>query len=203
MTPAEFRVLMGQRSDAQLLAPCLQNDDLPFVFEAKPDNWNIFRDELAAALGVVRADIRIVGSGRLGFSMKPGAQLKGFSDKSDIDVVIVNPAMFDQLWFSMLDAAYPRSPMTERLGGWLEKRRNEVYTGWLSPLKISLDVGIFGPQAKPVLDFSTKWFNALKRASRHPSRRHEDITVRLYRTWRHAQLYHLDSLAGLRKSLAE
>ena len=35
------------------------------------------------------------------------------------------------------------------------------------------------------------------------ARRHEDITGRLYRTWEHAELYHLHSLASLRKSLKE
>ena len=70
-------------------------------------------------------------------------------------------------------------------------------------MEIKLDVTIFGPKAKPVLDFNLQWFNALKQASRHFPRRHEDITGRLYRTWRHAELYHLHSLAALRKELAD
>jgi hypothetical protein len=202
MTPDEFRVLMQNQGDAQLLDPCLQDEAPPYVFDANPGDWNVFRDELAGKLGVMRVDIRIVGSARFGFSMKPGAKLKSFSDKSDIDLVVVSPAMFDALWFLILEGAYPRSPVTETMGGWLEKRRNEVYTGWLTPTKIKLDSRIFA-KAKPVLEFSARWFNAMKLAARHPSRRHEDIGVRLYRTWRHAQLYHLDSIAELRKSLAE
>ena len=203
MTPDEFRQLIQQQNDNQLLAPCLQNDDAPYIFQDAVAPWNVFRDEIAGKLGVVRADIRIIGSGRLGFSLKPGAQLKTFSDKSDVDVLIVNPGVFDELWFHLLEAAYPRSGAPARLGGWLEDRRNEVYTGWISPLEIRLDVKIFGAKAKPALDFRARWFNALKQASRHFSRRHEDSKGRLYRTWRHAQLYHLDGLAALRKSLAE
>ena len=76
-------------------------------------------------------------------------------------------------------------------------------TGWLNPLDIRIDAKIFGPKARPVLEFNTQWFITLKKASRHPLRRHEDIKGRLYRSWEHAELYHLHSLAALRKSLSE
>jgi hypothetical protein len=105
MTPDEFRQLLAEQTDLQMLAPCLHDDITPFVFDPKPDTWNVFRDELAVQLGVARGDIRVVGSGRLGFSMKPQGNLVGFRDKSDIDVVIVNADAFDHLWFSLLDAA--------------------------------------------------------------------------------------------------
>ena len=204
MIPEEFRGLLQRQSDRQLLDPCLRDEGTPYVFQEKSDAWDTFRDELVSHLGVSRADIRVVGSGRFGFSMKPGRNLRRFRDTSDIDVTIVNDGLFDQLWLSLLDAAYPRPPVTDTLsGGWLKRRKNELYTGWLTPLEIKLNIGIFGAKAKPVLDFNTRWFNALKQASRHPPQRHEDINGRLYRTWRHAELYHLHSLAALRKTLAD
>jgi hypothetical protein len=203
MTSEEFRDLLQRHSDSQLLEPCLHDDRAPYVFEPRPEAWDTFRDELVSGLGVSRADIRVVGSGRFGFSMNPGHSLKAFGDTSDIDVVIVNADLFDRLWLALLEAAYPRPPITNKLGGWLARRRNELYTGWLTPLKIRLDSKIVGARAKLVVDFNSRWFNTLKQASRHPPRRHEDITSRLYRTWPHAELYHLSSLAALRKALAE
>jgi hypothetical protein len=203
MTPGEFRDLVQRQSDPQLLDPCLHDDRTPYVFQPQPTAWDTFRDELVSLLGVSRGDIRVVGSARFGFSMKPGRNLKAFADTSDIDVVIVNADLFDRLWLALLDAAYPRPPITEKFGGWLQTRRNELYTGWLTPREIRLDVKTFGSKARPVLDFRTRWFNALKKASQYPPRRHEDITGRLYRTWRHAELYHLHSLTELRKTLTE
>jgi hypothetical protein len=203
MTSEEFRSLLQQQSDLQLLDPCLHDDQTPYVFEPKPATWHGFRNQLASELEAAPGDVRVVGSGRFGFSMKPGHNLRGFRDTSDIDVVIVNAGLFDRLWLALLEAAYPRGLISSRFGGWLETRRNELYTGWLTPLKIRLDAKIFGSKAKPVLDFNVRWFNALKKASRLSVRRHEDITGRLYRTWRYAELYHLDSLAQLRKTLAE
>jgi hypothetical protein len=202
MTSQEFRDLLNAKSDEQLLEPCLREDVLPFVFEPKPSSWDDFRDGLVSDLGIAREDIRIVGSGRFGFSMKPEYNLRLFRDESDIDVLIVNAALFDQLWVALLTAAYPRTPLTYRLGGWLERRRNDLYTGWISPRDIQIDIRIVGAKAKPILLLRTLWFNALKRASRYPPRRHEDVRARLYRTWRHAELYHLHGLGELRRSFS-
>jgi hypothetical protein len=201
MTADDFLGLLKSESDNDLLRPCLLDDVLPYVFDSDPSTWQSFRSQLAGELGIEPGDIRIIGSGRLGFSTKPGANLKRFNDRSDIDVVIINARVFDELWMALLQAAYPRPPFVQLLSGWIEARRNEVYTGWLTPLDVRIDRQIVGARAEPAVGFRTRWFNALKRASRFPPRRHEDITGRLYRTLRHAELYHLNSLAALRKSL--
>jgi hypothetical protein len=201
MTSGDFRDLLAHRTDEELLDPCLHDDQTPYVFDPAPNSWDAFRTLLVTRLGVARPDIRVVGSGRFGFSTKPGHNLRSFQDTSDIDLIIVNSDLFDRLWIALLVAAYPRPPITQLVGGWLKNRRNELYTGWLTPLEIRLDVTIIGAKARPVLEFNVQWFNALKEAARHAPRRHEDITGRLYRTWRHAELYHLQSLAALRRSL--
>ena len=203
MTPADFETLLNELSDEQLLGPCLLEELVPFAFDPRPETWETFREELVARLGIARSDIRIVGSARFGFSLKPGRNFSTFTDRSDIDVVVVNQTLFDNLWFALLQAAYPRPPITEKLGGWLQRRRSEIYTGWLTPRDISVNRKIFGAKAQPVLDFKLLWFTALKEASRYPPRRHEDVNGRLYRSWRHAEFYHLHSLAALRRDLTE
>jgi hypothetical protein len=201
MTPAEFLELLQSQTDEQLLDPCLREDVVPFVFEPRPNRWEDFRDGLISDLGIGRADIRVVGSGRFGFSLKPEYNLRRFRDESDIDVLIVNASLFDQLWVALLTAAYPREPLAHRIGGWLENRRNDLYAGWITPSSINLDITIV-PKAKLILDLRARWFNALQRASRFPPRRHSGVRSRLYRTWRHAELYHLHGLGKLRQSLS-
>src|SRR6266496_2924573 len=159
MTFEEFRDLIDDHTDDQMLGPCLHDDAVPYVFALKPAAWDTFRDELAIRLGVSRNDIRVIGSGRFGYSMKPWNNLARFTDKSDIDVLIVNANLFDHLWLSLLRAAYPRPPMAQKLSGWLRDRRNEVYTGWITPLDIRLNINMFGAKAKPVLDIRALWFN--------------------------------------------
>ena len=194
--------MLQEQTDDQLLPICLTGDLVPYAFTPKPQAWDAFRNEINVALGVAADAIRIVGSARLGFSLKPHNNLRQFTETSDIDVAIVNPDLFDQLWIALLTAAYPRSPVTERSGGWLRERKNELYTGWLSPTESKLDRKLYGAKAEPVLNFSVRWFDALKKASGHCPRAHENIGGRLYRTWGHLELYHLHSLAELRKTLA-
>jgi hypothetical protein len=199
MTPDDFRVLLGNAPDAVLLDTTLHSDVAPYVFNVDPPKWDAFRMELAESLDIDVADIRIVGSGRLGFSLAPEKNLRAFRDTSDIDVVVVNADAFDALWGKILRAAYPRPPVN--MGPPLAAIRNGVYTGYLTPVEIKLDVRIYGQKARPALETRTKWFNTLKEAARFPPRRHEDIHGRLYRTWDHAELYHLHGLSLLRASL--
>ena len=203
MTADEFRRVVSESTDAELLGPCFREDALPFAFEPNPVAWGEFRAEVGHQIGVAPADMRIVGSGRLGFSLKPGKNLKAFADTSDIDLVVVSPDVFDKLWYGLLRAAYPRPPVTNQVGGWLKDRQKELYTGWLSPLDVRLDQRIFGERAQVILEFNSLWFNTLKKAARHVPIRHEDIVGRLYRTWHHADMYHLHSTASLRKALEE
>ena len=201
MTPNEFRQLVAVTNDSGLIGPCLRDALVPWVFEPNPASWTNFRADLSAEFDVGTEDIAIVGSGRFGFSLNPGKNLRAFNDRSDIDVVVVSADLFDKLWYDLLKAAYPRPPVNQRVGGWLKDRQSELYTGWLSPLEVKLDATIFGARARPVLEFNARWFNMFKHASRHPPRRHEDIKSRLYRTWQHAELYHLHSIAALRRAL--
>lgn len=203
MTTDEFRGLSQSSSDNQLVTTCLTDDETPYVFETNDAAWGAFRSEIAAAVGVAPENIRVVGSARFGFSLKPGNNLRSYADSSDIDLVVVGEDLFDRLWLALLRAFYPRPPFTTTVGGWLKERQKEVYTGWLTPMAMPFDYRIHGQRVKEVLDIRFTWFTAMKNASRHPVKRHEDISARLYRTWRHAELYHLHSVMALRKSLAE
>ncbi len=201
MKPDEFRELMKSNADVDLLDVCLHSEDHPFVCK-DADGWTAFRAELANGVdGLGPGDIRVVGSARHGFSMKPKASFKAFTDDSDIDVVVVNAEVFDSLWVWLLEAAYPRLYSNQKIGGWLGGGRKELFAGWLTPTAIQMDWKIVGRRRVPLSTFKRKWFEALKLAAGKSTKSHRDIQGRLYRTWRHAELYHLYSIAELRRSM--
>ncbi len=201
MKPNEFREMLRATADPGLLDVCLRSDDVPFIC-GDAAGWTAFRGEIANGVhGLAEADIRIVGSARHGFSMRPRNHLREFTDESDIDVVVVNEALFDQLWIALLEAAYPRLAVNREIGRWDVPGRAELFAGWLTPTAIHMDWKIIGKRGVPLAEFKGKWFDALKRAARHSNKPHNDIQGRLYRTWRHAELYHLFSIAELRRSL--
>ena len=75
MKPDEFREMLAVRSETDLLDLCLRSDEVPFICEDDA-GWAAFRQELSAGVeGLGAADVRIVGSGRHGFSMNPKNKL--------------------------------------------------------------------------------------------------------------------------------
>lgn len=201
MRPSEFRDLLKENGDADLLDVCLRRDEVPFIC-ADAASWSEFRKAMVQEVaGLAAPDIRIVGSARFGFSMKPRNHLRAFTEDSDIDVVVVSDALFDQLWVALLTAAYPRLAATREIGKWDMPGRQELFAGWLTPTAIHMDWKIIGQRGVPLFQFKQRWFSALKLAARHAARPHHDVQGRLYRTWQHAELYHLHSIAQLRRSL--
>ena len=194
-------MLANTSADADMLDVCLRSEDVPFVCR-NAQGWAGFREAMVAGVeGLAVTDVRVIGSGRHGFSMKPYKRLRAFNDTSDIDVVVVNSQIFDALWILLLQTAYPRLSSNRGIGGWDVPARAELYAGWLTPTAVRMDWKIIGQRAAPLVEFKQKWFGALKQAARYASKRHNDITGRLYRTWQHAELYHLFSVAELRRSL--
>ena len=43
-------------------------------------------------------DVLIVGSGKLGFSIKPSRRFESFNNDSDIDIAIVSTPLFERVW---------------------------------------------------------------------------------------------------------
>ncbi|MGH2958227.1 MAG: hypothetical protein ACRDKE_01365, partial [Solirubrobacterales bacterium] len=75
MTKDAFLDLIQQAKFLELIGPCLRDDIVPYVFLPRPATWTTFRSELGTLLGVSATDITVIGSGRLGFSAKPGNNL--------------------------------------------------------------------------------------------------------------------------------
>ncbi|MFN7934750.1 MAG: hypothetical protein U0R19_15585 [Bryobacteraceae bacterium] len=73
--------------------------------------------------------IRVVGSGQLGFSVVDGKRYRPFNPDSDIDVAIVSEDLFDRIWFEVLryDA---------QAADWIEEKRKfrrYLMNGWIRP----------------------------------------------------------------------
>ncbi|WP_417377327.1 hypothetical protein [Gimesia maris] len=56
------------------------------------------REEVSEFFSVEFNDTILVGSGRLGFSIKPTKRFVSFNDDSDLDLAIVSPKLFEKIW---------------------------------------------------------------------------------------------------------
>ena len=116
-----------------------------------------------------------------------------FSERSDVDVIVVSEELFDHSWVDML---------TNRRKPWLSLKRitrtyvNEhrerfhIYNGFIYPSLVA--------EALTIGESWTTTFNGL---SRIPPLSSRSIGGRLYRTWEHARQYHRRGLEQVRSRI--
>lgn len=69
-------------------------------------SYRDFRHHAAGVFSVEPHAVHIVGSAKLGLSLRPDANFKPFGANSDIDVVIVSRQLFDNFWRNLRKAYY-------------------------------------------------------------------------------------------------
>lgn len=157
----------------------------PFIFRENADNYTTFKGALGHALGVGADDVVIVGSARLGFSVRPDKFGEAFGENSDVDVIVVSQTLFDQSWIDLLrwhhsrKWALPRWKVREIL----DHSRKSVYWGHLWPdllVRIS--------------DVAKRWIPGFRGLSKVAALAPYHYNGRLYRTWEHALMYLLQSI---------
>jgi hypothetical protein len=167
----------------------------PWLFKSDVE-YQDWREEIETETGFSVDGIRIVGSAATGFSLsplKPGRPFRRAggkldSSKSDIDITLIDSALFDEAWGDIF-----RSDRLRTLGGTDETRgkiRNGIYWGFISDKSIRLETGL----ARRLLLFRS----AAGRTS--PTRGHI-IRYRLYRRLEDMREYHIQSLRTLHREL--
>ena len=90
-------------------------------------------------------DVIVVGSGKLGFSIKPNKRYQPFGDESDIDIAVVSTELFTKTWeaahkFKKSGAYWPRCTDFFRY----------LSEGWIRPDKLP---------SSEYFDFTELWWN--------------------------------------------
>lgn len=89
------------------------------------------RADIAGHFGIHPTEVIMVGSGKLGFSIRQDRRYGLFSDDSDIDVAIVSRPFFESIWKSLYE--YKQS------GGWwprIDDFKHFLFYGWIRPDKL-------------------------------------------------------------------
>jgi len=200
-TIAEFKSALLSRPVTEVLRDYVFSGD-PYAFRERPSALLNLRAHVSKALNVSENNIVIVGSAQVGFSLSPDNFPRRFTDRSDIDVVVVDEHLFDAVWYTLLQWHYPRRQDLPRGDwGWTKDRRKDLYWGWFVPDQIRFN-GLSLPEAlKPIRDCSTLWFNTFQSLTKYPEFSGRDVHGRLYRTWEHVRLYHAEGLRQIREIL--
>lgn len=203
-TIEQFKEILLRESTEEIVNRYIFSEP-SFVFKKKPESMRLLRKHLCGHLDLNEEKIVVVGSAKLGFSLSPNNFPREFGPESDIDLVIVDSALFDNIWMTLLKWWYPRR--TLKLGikesAWASARHKDVFGGWVVPDKIRYEGISFPDVLKPIRDISANWFNAFKSLSLYPELADRNVNGRLYRTWEHAIRYHSDGLRQISIKLKE
>ena len=93
------------------------------------------KEVVAANFGIHPSEVYMVGSGKMGFSIKPSRRYGCFGDSSDIDLAIVSKDLFERAWIEVHN--YSEN------SGWWDKRdefKNYFFHGWIRPDKFPSNI---------------------------------------------------------------
>lgn len=136
-------------------------------------------------------NVVMVGSGKIGYSLSPNKFLKPFYDegdeKSDIDIAIISPNLFDYFW-----RLFRKSYNVTNKKHYKYIARG-IYRGYISDTDLmNID------------NCRVEWLEksniATKKLQRRMYFRHE-IHYRIYRDWKDLEEYHVDSIEQLKGEL--
>lgn len=158
-----------------------------------------FKKDLAKSLNVHIRDIVIVGSGKLGFSIKPDKDNPSYypfkkfdfdykknieNEKSDLDVAIVSSNLFD----NQLVNIYNHTSSYQNFGG--DKKKSFAYyilKGWIRPDFMPSDYSI----TSGIQNIQDKYKRNYGR----------EINIGIYKSWYFFENYHQNNINNLKLNL--
>jgi len=115
-------------------------------------------------------NVFLVGSGRLGFTVKPKVAYRSFSDKSDLDLVIISKELFTEYW--KVARNYNHSVNYWKDEGVFE---NYFFNGWMRPDKLPSKFNISLPS-----NITFNWWNYFRNLNTSEEFGHISIGAGLY-----------------------
>lgn len=173
-------------------------DGTAYFFDTTPSiDEFIFKKEIASSLNVHLRNIAIVGSGKLGFSLKPDRADERFypfkkfdqDHRSDLDIAIISNRLFD----SQLVKLYEYTNRYTGLNWWPGQARgkksmtNYLLKGWIRPdflpigYKISDEIN--NTQSKYKMTFG------------------RDVNIGIYKSWYFFESYHENNIRNINLNL--
>jgi hypothetical protein len=193
MEVSEFKKLLKEESDGRKVSrTALFSSDVWLVRhknlgEAAPV-YDKIKDFFASHLEVQSANVAIVGSAKIGFSLNPKKAFEPFDDEdSDIDVILVSKPKFEEFWAELVRAYYSATPINKL-------HYKDIFRKFLA-IERDLDI----PS-----DRITRWhqtMDSVKRDFFTEFSISNPIRYRVYESWDAVMDYHASGMNRLRSTL--
>lgn len=153
------------------------------------EQYGRFRQVVGAKFGVGPADVMLIGSAKVGYSLHPDKSFRPFdATRSDFDIVIIAPDAFEDLWLCYLRSHYRRERRNFE-GQFYGLFRRFLTTGDL----LSSD---------PEYSRWEKRLGPLRREVETEFYFDSRVNFRVYKDIEAVRLYHVDSFSALKNRLS-
>jgi predicted nucleotidyltransferase len=161
-----YRIDIGQLTSKQIFRKYLLDGPSPIL-----DNAASFglREAVCDNFDVEFTDVIIVGSCKLGFSIKPERRYGTFGENSDIDIAVVSQYLFERVWKDAI--LYARSGAYWEKSGTFFKY---IAKGWIRPDKF--------PSSKE-FEFSRHWWQFFEQSTRKGEFSPYKLRAGIYHSW--------------------
>lgn len=131
-TPEQFKAALSDndQSDEQIVQRYLVHGGTAALDE---DHYFDLRREVGRFFKVHFDTVKMVGSAKLGFSLKPTQLFKPFDENSDIDIAIISDVVFDSYWRDLHEFNINLEPRTFDKDKKFNKFLRYFFRGWLRP----------------------------------------------------------------------
>lgn len=139
------------------------------------------RNELGEHFNVHPSSVLMVGSAKLGFSIAPTKTYRHFNEESDIDIALVSPKLFDEIWIALFDFV--------EQGGWWDRKDtfcDYLFRGWIRPDKLP-------PSGRFIA--GDHWWETFRLLTASGRFGHYKIRGALYRDWHFFESYHVHAIS--------
>lgn len=105
----------------------------PFIFSNNLPLYQQLRVDIARHFNVQSSRVFVVGSSKLGFSIAPNKLFRELTEESDIDVAVVDSALFEVLWKRYFDNNIRLLYRTEDEENRYNQFLQYFFRGWIRP----------------------------------------------------------------------
>lgn len=188
----DLKSRLRANSPARLYEDLLVNGSAHYFVQEFEDGherqYEQFRSLVGVAFGVAAADVSLIGSARVGFSLNPTKHFRQFdATSSDFDIVVVSDAGFEELWEEYLSAHYARS------GRRFSSEYYDVFRRFLTTNALL--------SSDPTYLRWEKRLGPLRREIENRFYFDSRINFRVYRDWRSVERYHVDGFRTLQNEV--
>jgi len=147
------------------------------------------KSAIATNFNLHHSEVLIVGSAKLGLSIVSHKRYRPFGDMSDIDVALISPSLFDEIWFEAFEYWRSGSYWPD-----INQFREYLFRGWIRPDKL--------PPEK-TFERSRQWWGFFRQLTNSQHFGPYKIKAGLYKSWHFLEAYQTKCIAECKQAEIE